>query len=83
MTSSEIRVQIRTFIEKMYGRGKKFSDDADLFQLGIVDSLGVRELLPFLEDTFAVQIADSLFFDERFASVNGLTAIIDELRAHA
>jgi amino acid adenylation domain-containing protein len=78
--SSDERAQIRSFIERTFARGNAFSDDDNLIELGILDSLGVRELVPFLEDTFGVRLDDAVIFDERFAKLSGLAELVSARR---
>ncbi len=75
----EIRSTLRTFIEQNYARGKKFGDEENLYESGLLDSLSARDLVAFVEDTFRVTIEDHHFFDDRFGSISGLESLISEL----
>jgi amino acid adenylation domain-containing protein len=70
------RSKIRSFIERTFARGSAFSDDDNLIELGILDSLGARELVPFLEDTFGIRFDDTVIFDERFPKLSGLVELV-------
>jgi acyl carrier protein len=83
VSSNETRAAIRSFIETTIAKKRSFSDEQDLFEAGIVDSLQIQQLLAFIEDTFGVVVGDEYFFDERFASVVGQADIVEELRAAA
>jgi acyl carrier protein len=44
-------------------------DDEHLFDRGIVDSLGVAEMVSFLEAEFAIRVADEDVTEKHFCSV--------------
>jgi acyl carrier protein len=52
--------------------------DADL--TGIVDSLGLFELVEFVEREFGIAIPTEDFTPARFASIQSILALIDDLR---
>lgn len=54
---------------------------ADYFGEGWVDSLGLVELVDAVESHFSVCFTAQHFEDRRFRSIEGLAAIIDELRS--
>ena len=47
---------------------------------GIVDSLGLFELLSFLEDEFSLSIPNSEFSPQLFESIDGILKVIEEYR---
>ncbi|MBU0729456.1 MAG: hypothetical protein KKE17_07580 [Proteobacteria bacterium] len=49
------------------------------FELGLIDSFGVLELIDDLETEFGIKFSEQHFQDRRFASVSGLTEIVSEL----
>ena len=53
-----------------------FSDDASFLREGIIDSLGVMELVAFVEGRFGIRVASSEITPENFDSVNKLTQFI-------
>jgi acyl carrier protein len=48
------------------------------FQQGVIDSLGIIELIEDIEVNYNIQFNSNDFQDRRFSSVNGLTEIIFE-----
>jgi acyl carrier protein len=58
-----------------------FTRDGHLYESGYVDSVGVIELIAFIESTFDVKLDDAQIFDERFTSINGISNVIDECLA--
>ncbi len=71
----EIKNQIRQYIAKnllFSDKGFKYSDDASFLEEGIVDSLGIMELVVFIEETFGLAVADRDLTPDNFDSVNKL-----------
>lgn len=58
----------------------RFSRDADLFEGGFVDSVGLTELLAFIEAEFGVTVPDEDLASDEFMTIEGMTAIIARLR---
>ena len=71
--------EVRSFIlsELAPRRGvTAFDDDHDLLASGIIDSLGVTELVAFLEERFRVTIDSEEIVPENFRSVSGIEAFL-------
>jgi acyl carrier protein len=69
-------------LEKL-GKGKELPDDvcsSSYFELGLIDSFGVIELIDELEEEFSVRFTEAHFQDRRFATVDGLVEIILEIQ---
>ena len=56
--------------------GFQFGDDASFLEEGIVDSMGIIELVTFVEGQFGVLVADRDLIPDNFDSVNKLAAYI-------
>jgi acyl carrier protein len=56
--------------------GFKYDDDASFLEEGIVDSLGITELVFFIEETFGVAVQDEDLTPDNFDSVNKLAHYI-------
>ena len=65
----------RRFHTSMHG-GELGTDDP-LFSSGIVDSVGVLELIAFLEDTFHISIDTARHELMEFDSVNQIVALVE------
>ena len=52
---------------------------ANYFESGLVDSLGLMELIAGLEETFRVRFTEDHFQDPRFATMDGLAELAAEL----
>lgn len=49
------------------------------FELGLIDSLEIVSLIVEAENKFGIKFNEKNFQDRRFATINGLAEIIDEL----
>jgi acyl carrier protein len=75
----EIEQQIKSYIAKnLIFSGDEFNypDHASFLEEGIVDSLGVMELVSFVEDKFGVKVADQDITPDNFDSVTKLSAYV-------
>ena len=72
-----IKEEIRNFIVTTYMAGSKctLGDNDSLQELGIVDSMGVLELVSFLQEKFAIEVDDELC-PENLDSVMNLTRFV-------
>ena len=80
-------VQIRDYVAKnllFSDTGFNYDDDASFLDEGIIDSLGVIELVTFVEKEFGVSVADNELVPDNFDSVAKLGAFIgNKLAARA
>jgi acyl carrier protein len=53
-----------------------FDREADLFEHGYVDSVGVIELLGFLQEEFGVEIPDDDILTDDFSNIAGIARIV-------
>lgn len=77
---AHIAVDIKQFIldNFLYGGNlNDIADDASFMVDGIIDSLGVLELISFVEGTYDIEVADEDVVPANFDSVRGLAAYID------
>lgn len=82
--SLQIEEHIRDFVARnlLYSEdGFTYADDASFLQEGIIDSLGVLELVAFTEKTFGVKVDQKEVTPAHFDSVTRLAAFIREKRA--
>lgn len=67
--------KVRTYIEDnfLYMRADvELENDDRLLEAGIVDSMGVMEIIAFLEDEFDVMVADEEITEENLGTVNAI-----------
>lgn len=75
----DIETQIREYIAKnlLFSEdGFSYSDEASFLQEGIVDSVGVLELVSFIEDKMGVKVEDREITPDNFDSVSNLAGFI-------
>ena len=63
-------------IRKALARKKNMSDASLLLQSGIVDSLGILELVAFIEQGFGITISDEELLPENFQTLEALTCFV-------
>jgi acyl carrier protein len=77
-----VRDRVRSFIRESF-LVDEFSDHESFLASGIIDSLGVMQLVSFLETEFSVQVQDSDLVPENFDSVERVAAFIERKLARA
>ena len=73
------REAIRNFVIEnfLFGRGgDELSDDAQFLEMGIIDSMGVLELVGFLEEEFKITLDDEELVPENLDSVNRIVSFL-------
>jgi acyl carrier protein len=75
--------QIQLFITRKFpaARKREINDATPLLDAGIIDSLGVLELVAFLESSFLIKVTDEELTPENFANITNLTSFVDQKRA--
>ena len=68
--------RIRTFLEGQFPQAKKVDDKTSLLESGVLDSLGILEVVSFLEQEFGLQIQDDELLPENFQSVESLSSFV-------
>jgi acyl carrier protein len=58
--------------ELLRGRGEKLTPADDLLSAGIIDSLGILQMVAFIENRFGIQVPDEDVVYENFHSVKAL-----------
>jgi len=74
-----IEMQIKDYIARnllFSDNGFPYSEDASFLEEGIVDSIGVMELVAFVEENFSVKVDDLDVTPENFDSVSRMAAYI-------
>jgi acyl carrier protein len=57
--------------------------DVDLFDTGVIDSVGVAETLAYIEDRYQVEIPDEVLLSDDFTTIDGIARAIVALVAGA
>jgi acyl carrier protein len=74
-----IEQQVRQFVAQnllFSENGYPFDDDASFLQEGIIDSLGVMELIAFAEKTFRIKVDPNEVVPDHFDSISRLAGYI-------
>jgi acyl carrier protein len=76
---NETNIRIRSFILKNFPMARKqssFGDDSSLLKSGIIDSMGVQDLLIFLEEEFKITIYDEDLQPGNFETIATTAAFV-------
>ncbi len=75
----DIEKHIREYIVENFllGGGDTLSSSESLLETGVVDSTGVIELVAFLEEAYAIEVADEDLVPENLDSIANMTAFVD------
>lgn len=81
---ADIRVRLGAFIraELLFDRANALSDDALLLR-GRIDSIGLMELLTFVEDEFGVVLDPDDIDEEHFGTIDRLASLVESKLPHA
>jgi acyl carrier protein len=85
MSAESTKERIAAFIKQTFpvARRREIRDDDDLLEEGILDSVGVLDVVGFIEREFAVAAADDDLVPENFRSLARLAAFVDRRRPTA
>ena len=81
-----VTAELKAFIadEVAFGRGVgAIGEHDDLLARGLIDSLGVTQLVAFLEDRFDVRVADDELTPANFRSLASMEAFVERKRPRA
>jgi acyl carrier protein len=75
---TQIALEVERFIRTRFRVSRDdstFGKDTNLWDEGYVDSLGVTEVIAFLEGRFAIKIPSDMLFDPDFVCINGIARL--------
>jgi len=80
MTVETVTDRIREFLAEHFpaARSRRLDPDESLLTNGILDSLGVLDVVAFLETEFKITVTDEDLLPENFESLGRLTAFVEE-----
>jgi acyl carrier protein len=78
-----MRLIIKNFIETELLKAKGYDnlkDTDSLIDSGIIDSLGIQILMPYLERTFSIRINDDEVLPENFETIDAISKFVETKR---
>jgi acyl carrier protein len=84
VTEQDVAAVVEEFARREFSikdSDQRFDRTVDLFEDGYVDSIGVIELIQFLERTFAIDIPEADLFSPEFSSIDGIARIVTRNRS--
>ena len=76
----DVKARLRTYLLENFLRGEHASnlkDDTPLRTSGIIDSLGILQLVTFVEDTFGIELEAHETGVENFDRIEDLAALVE------
>lgn len=77
---SNIGERIKNFLEKQFPATKNVGNEDPLLKNGLIDSLGILEVVTFLENEFDITLTDEELLPENFESVRSLSKFVQQKR---
>ncbi len=77
----DIKNQLKEFIVAEFGEDKELqalTPDDDLIRQGVVDSMGVLQVVNFIEQTYGTQVADEEITVENFRTINAIANLVSK-----
>lgn len=68
--------RIRKFLVQQFPTTKNVSDVDPLLKNGLIDSLGILEVVTFVEKEFGIAVTDEELLPENFESVHSLSNFV-------
>jgi acyl carrier protein len=75
--------EVEQFIVKDIAAGRgidSIEHDSDMLAGGVIDSLGINELIGFLERAYGIRVADDDIDAENFRSIENIAAFVERKR---
>ena len=81
---TQIRDRVRSFLQEnfFYMRPDfELSDEDRLLERGVVDSMGVAEMVTFIQDEFGIQVSDEDITEANLGSLRSIGRFVSQKRA--
>jgi methoxymalonate biosynthesis acyl carrier protein len=82
VNEGDVAARIESFVRETFDvapEDPNFGRQLDLFEYGYVDSVGLTELLAFVEDEFGIEVPDEELLSDEFASIEGISRVLTRL----
>jgi acyl carrier protein len=70
--------QIKRFLAQQFPATKKTGIEDPLLKNGLIDSLGILDVVAFLEKEFAITITDEELLPENFDSIRNISNFVQQ-----
>ena len=60
-------------------KGTQLGDNDSLTQMGIIDSIGLLELMDYISEKYSIEIPEEMLTPENFDSLQGISDMITRL----
>ena len=77
MQMREVAERIRTFVAQSFPRARNAGDDEGLLENGFIDSLGILQVVAFLENEFQITLTDEELLPENFNSISSIASFTE------
>ena len=76
--ADEAKIRLRKFLGNRFPQieGRGIGEDEPLLETGVLDSLGVLDLVEFLENEFKIEIIDDELLPENFETIKRITSFV-------
>lgn len=68
--------KIKTFLARQFPMTKNVGNDEPLLKNGLIDSLGILEVVTFVEKEFGIAVSDEDLVPENFGSVHSVANFV-------
>jgi acyl carrier protein len=81
---TQVRERVRNFLQEnfLYMRPDfELADDDRLLERGVVDSMGIAEMVTFIEDEFGIKMSDDDISESNLGSLRAIGRFVTQKRA--
>ena len=74
---------IRGFIVQTFpaARKRSFCDETRLLESGVIDSLGILDVVSYLEQSFQIEVSDEDLVPDNFATIQSIASFVEQKRS--
>ena len=74
-----VKSKVTDFIFEKFPLAQKrhLGEQTSLLEAGIVDSIGILEIVAFIEQTFSIRVEDDDLVPENFGTIAAITAFVE------
>lgn len=76
MDEQNTTFKIKTFLAQQFPMSKNVGNDEPLLKNGLIDSLGILEVVTFIEKEFGIAVSDEDLLPENFGSIHSLASFV-------